>query len=231
MERKSIECHLAFFGEDGYCFDHNPGVCIELLSRYGQMDHIEICSRLKEIRENPVSIESPTYDEAWCDVASSAAKALGFSGLVSSISNDNKWGFLRGKIVYFIDDINAKALSSFDTYPDAFLFIMYNTGAEYFHSKKYNDDDRNVTYMLCPKERGHNIPHIHVDYMHNANASVSICPCEFIRESGRFPRRVRRAIVNRITDNANSLLAEWNRMPNGVHADIDVCLGKVKVTR
>ena len=59
MVRNSIECHIAFFGEKGYCFDHDPGVCIEPLSQYGQMDHMEICNRLKNIRKNPVFIRSP----------------------------------------------------------------------------------------------------------------------------------------------------------------------------
>jgi hypothetical protein len=231
MVRNSIECHIAFFGEKGYCFDHDPGVCIEPLSQYGQMDHMEICNRLKNIRKNPVFIDSLTCDETWDDLASNAAKALGFPGLISHTFNDVKWGFLQGETIYFIDDINAKALSSFNTYPNSFLFIMYNSGAEYFHSNKYNANDEAVKYTLRPKERKHNIPHIHVDYRHEATASVRISPCEFLEESGHFPGKVRKAIISRITDNMELLLTEWNRMTKGVHADLDVCLGKAKVTR
>lgn len=109
-------------------------------------------------------------------------------------------GFLHGKRLYFIDDANAKMLSSFDTYPEVFLFIMYNTGAEYFHSNRDNTDDKAVTYRLRSRERNHSILHVYVNYMHKASVSVKIYSCEFMKEFDRYPRKVRKFVRQSSTE-------------------------------
>ena len=81
-----------------------------------------------------------------------------------------------------------------------------------------------VRYYMHSKEAGsHHEPHVHVDYRHEATASVAIKDGELL--DGVLPLKVLKRVRKRIMDNQKFLFECWNKMTDGLYVDIDHYFG------
>lgn len=87
---------------------------------------------------------------------------------------------------------------------------------------------RPLRFFIHSKERGHNTPHVHVDYRHESSASMSILDGSLLE--GRLPRRMEKRARKVILDNQRDLLQFWNDHTNGIHRDVNAWLGIMPIT-
>ena len=91
----------------------------------------------------------------------------------------------------------------------------------YSHQAGYVlDAEDGVKYRMYSKERGkHNVPHVHIEFYGDRNASISIIDGKVL--SGDVPNKVLKIVRKRITENQYTLLSTWNKLTDGLRVDLD----------
>lgn len=88
-----------------------------------------------------------------------------------------------------------------------------------------------VSFRFNSKESGsHHVPHVHVSYKHGPEFSVSLIDGRILvggSEYRKLTGRIRRAIDERIGQNREELLRDWNSLTDGIRVDVDALLGQV----
>lgn len=84
--------------------------------------------------------------------------------------------------------------------------------------------DKNLRYFIRSNEQGHNLPHVHVSYIKNSSASISILDGALL--AGDLPYRALKVARKRIQANRNDLLRYWNAHTNGIKFDLNYYFSK-----
>ncbi len=91
-----------------------------------------------------------------------------------------------------------------------------------------------VSFRINSRESGrHHEAHVHVSYEHRRDFAVSLIDGHVLAgepEYEKVPRRVRRAIDQRIRENSEELLRFWNDRTDGIKVDVNVILGQTDCT-
>ena len=81
-----------------------------------------------------------------------------------------------------------------------------------------------LRYYMNSKEAGrHSLPHVHVDYRHEASATISLYDGGMIK--GDIPQRVMKQVKERVLSNQRYLMECWNKMTGGLRVDLNVYFG------
>lgn len=81
-----------------------------------------------------------------------------------------------------------------------------------------------LRYYMHSRESGrHNKPHIHIDYRHEQDVSMSLSDGSVL--VGSIPPKALKKARKRVMDNQRFLLECWNKQTDGLHVDINHFLG------
>ncbi len=87
-----------------------------------------------------------------------------------------------------------------------------------------------VTFRFNSRESSsHHVPHAHVSYRHELEFSVSLVDSRILAgesEYEKIPGRIRRDINERICQNREELLRDWNSLTDGIKVDVNALLGQ-----
>lgn len=121
---------------------------------------------------------------------------------------------LRGALRWFSDSSEPYALA-----------LLSRVAGEVFR-----DELDGITLSFRSGEQGHNKPHIHVDYHHDAQLVINILDDRILKSDGRMPGKVRRKVCRLIRDRRKELMHYWNARTNGLVFDINTGLRLTEVT-
>ena len=81
---------------------------------------------------------------------------------------------------------------------------------------------------MYSKESGkHNMPHVHIEFGGNKEASISIIDGQVL--AGVVPQKVLKVVRKRIADNHYELLLAWNRVTDGIDIDLEYFLKEKEI--
>lgn len=126
---------------------------------------------------------------------------------------------LQDDILFGVDDLSLNFLSLLDRLKldksKILIYLIYSHQAGYVLDAKDG-----VKYRMYSKERGkHNVPHVHIEFYVDRNASISIIDGKVL--SGDVLNKVLKIVRKRITENQYTLLSTWNELTDGLRVDLD----------
>jgi len=131
---------------------------------------------------------------------------------------------ISNELVY-IENLNIDIQSVLDLYP------VTDTLQTYFIFSSQAGDiwrEDGLRYYLHSREAGrHNIPHVHVDYQHEADASLSIETGEIL--AGNLPRKAHKKAKKRILENQPFLRNCWRKKTDGLSVDLNYSFGYIEM--
>lgn len=135
---------------------------------------------------------------------------------------------LQDDILFGVDDLSLNFLSLLDRLKidksKILIYLIYSHQAGYVL-----DAEDGVKYRMYSKERGkHNVPHVHIEFYGDRNASISIIDGEVL--SGDVPNKVLKTVRKRITENQYTLISTWNKLTDGLSVDLDNYLKNKKIS-
>lgn len=165
-------------------------------------------------------------DSSITEIANKIAEMIGF----------DEQRFAEGPIkIYLLEDgefvevvAPAVRISTLSKYynirEDLHIFFMLSNQA----GDIWNEDG--LRYYMNSRESGrHHLPHVHVDYKHEASATVSLYDGEMIESD--LPGKVMKRVKRKVLDNQEYLLECWNKMTDGLRVDLNVHFGAVPLKR
>ena len=219
-----MTCHFAFFDGLDYYIDANPGICmVPLQETYTRnTDYRAILDALEHNHIEPVTTRVNLDSDITCsELASWMTHKLHFDRL-SAIAYVTPAFLVDGELLC-ISRPDLKVREIVDESCD-FLLVMSNMAGEIFQ-----DEDIGLRYFFRSNEQGHNTPHIHVDYRHEAEASIALSTGEVI--AGSLPAKALKQAQKRIINNREYLERYWNAHTNGIEADVNLHLGYASIKR
>lgn len=128
-----------------------------------------------------------------------------------------------------IQNLEVQIQSFLDMYPVTDILQAY-----FIFSSQAGDiwpEEDGLRYFYRSREAGrHHKPHIHVDYKHEAEASISLETGNCIKISGRIPSKVLKKIKSKVLDNQVFLLDGWRKYTNGLCVDLNHSFGYIGIS-
>lgn len=135
---------------------------------------------------------------------------------------------MQDRMLYGIRDLSLGFSSVLDIIQndktELLIYLIYSHQAGYVI-----DAEDGVKYRMYSKESGkHNMPHVHIEFGGNKEASISIIDGQFL--AGVVPQKVLKVVRKRIADNHYELLLAWNRVTDGIEIDLEYFLKEKEIT-
>jgi len=84
-----------------------------------------------------------------------------------------------------------------------------------------------IRYYMHTREKGHNVPHVHVNISHEIDISINFLTGEIL--AGKIPPKYKKEIMDKIfnDDNQKKLIESWNCTTDGIKIDLNYSFGIV----
>lgn len=152
--------------------------------------------------------------------ANKIAGKIGFDKQRFTVSPFQIYLLIDGEFVEVVTPtISMSTLSKYyNVREDLHIFFMLSNQA----GGIWNEDG--LRYYMNSREAGrHNLPHVHVDYRHEASATISLYDGEMIE--GDIPQKIMKQVKERVLNNQRYLMECWNKMTDGLRVDLNVYFG------
>ena len=226
--KMQINCSILFYDGEKYYHAEDPGILTPDFAELRGTDIDEASDNFQDYSK--ISFPMDISGRNIHDLVKTISQRMGFAAERINgcdIGYGSFYTLISNELVH-IQNPEIGIQSVLDMYPATAILQTY-----LIFSSQAGDiwRDDGLRYYIHSRESGrHNIPHIHIDYQHEAQASISIDTGEILAVSGRIPSKVLNNAQKRILRNQPFLLNCWCKKTVGLFVDLNYSFEKIVIT-
>lgn len=224
-----INCSILFDDGDKYYHGDDPGILTPEFAELRGTDIVEARDNFQNYSK--ISFYMDISGRNMHDLVKTISQKLGFiteQTIGCNIGYGSFYILISNELVHILNpEIGIQRVLAMYTSTDILqTYLIFSNQA----GDIWRDDG--LRYYINSRESGrHNKPHIHIDYQHEAQASISIETGETLVVTGRIPSKVLNAAKKRILESQPFLYDCWRKKTDGLFVDLNYSFGKIEITK
>lgn len=225
--RIQVDCHIVIKVGNEYRFD-SPGIVCEAFSQFRG-------TNVGECIENFASYSHQKFDYFFTndtrlyDLLDEIAGRMDFHNENDFFHKIVSPAFFTQSRIMYIDNqelLLQELCQRLSLGQNEQLFLVFSGDA----GEVFRNEDAGFRYFFRSHEGNHhNIPHVHVNFEHEYDASFSLKDGAMI--AGNMPSKQQKRVKQKIMENQETLVEQWNEQTDGIRFDLDYLLGSIAMEK